>query len=125
MFFLFIFREIIAFLIKPGYINIDIISAAACGYLLLVEIASFLFQWAYFRDKGSFKGINDSVHTGIFNDFIYFSSITITSIGFGDITPSTPQTKLLTALVGIVGQFYSVVLVGIVISKFVSKRTDR
>ena len=125
LFFAFIFRELILFLIKPGYINIDIISAAACGYLLLVEIATFLFQWFYFHNKASFRGIDDSVHTAIFHDFTYFSSITITSIGFGDITPSAYYTKLLTALFGIGGQFYSVVLVGIVISKFVSRtKTD-
>lgn len=54
-------------------------------------------------------------------DLVYFSSITLTSIGFGDITPSSYHTKLITAFFGIAGQFYVVVLVGILISKFSSK----
>ena len=121
VFFIFIFLEVGRFLIKPGYINADIISASACGYLLLIEISVFLFQFFYYRDVHSFKGIDISSPAATFMDFVYFCSITFTSIGFGDITPSQYHTKLVTALLGVVGQFYSVVLVGILISKFSSK----
>lgn len=123
IFFIFIFLEVWRFLIRPGYINIDIISASACGYLLLIEISVFLFQFFYYQDVHSFKGIDISSPAGTFMDFVYFCSITFTSIGFGDITPNQHHTKLLTALLGILGQFYSVVLVGILISKFSSKQT--
>ena len=121
IFFVFIYWELIRFLIRPGYINADIISAAACGYFLLVEIATFLFQLLFYENPVSFKGIDANFHATIFNDLVDFSSITITSIGFGDITPTIYYTRLLTALLGSIGQFYSVVLVGIVISKFASK----
>jgi hypothetical protein len=124
IFFVFIFVEVISFLIKPGYINIDLLSAAACGYLLLIEISTFLFQFFFLRNRASFKGINTIYNAIIFNDFVYFSSITITSIGYGDIVPTIYYTRLLAALVGIIGHFYTVMLVGIVISKFVSK-TDQ
>lgn len=121
IFFSFIFFEVSRFLIKPGYINVDIISASACGYLLLLEISIFLFQFFYYQDVHSFKGIDISSPAGTFMDFVYFCSITFTSIGFGDITPNQHHTRLITALLGITGQFYSVVLVGILISKFSSK----
>ncbi|WP_018619720.1 potassium channel family protein [Spirosoma luteum] len=120
VFFIFIFIEISRFLVKPGYIDIDIISASACGYLLLIEISVFLFQAFYYNDVHSFKGIDISSPAGTFMDFVYFCSITFTSIGFGDITPNQHHTRLTTALLGIVGQFYSVVLIGILISKFSS-----
>jgi Ion channel len=120
VFFSFIFFEIIKFLIRPGYINADIISAAACGYLLLLEISVFLMQFFFYSDAASFKGIDPSSPSTVFTDLVYFCSITLTSIGFGDITPGTHYTKLATSLFGIAGQFYSVVLVGILISKFSS-----
>ncbi len=119
-FLLFSFSEIIAFPVKPGYINIDLISAAACGYFLLIEVSTFLFELCYYQDQASFKGIDITHNSAIYNDLVYFSSITITSIGFGDITPALYYAKLLTALMEIIGHFYSVVLIGIVISKFVS-----
>ena len=123
LFFGYIFWEIIKFLAQPSYIDVDVILASACGYLLLIEISTFFFQSLYYRDPASFNGIDISNGTITYIDFVYFSSITLTSIGYGDITPNMYYTKLATALIGIVGQFYSVVLVGILISKF-SSRTE-
>lgn len=120
VFFTFIFWEVVRFLIKPSYINADVISASACGYMLLIEISAFLMQAYFYYNPLSFKGVDATGTAAIYMDLVYFCSITITSIGFGDITPNTHQTKLLTSLFGIAGQFYSVVLVGILISKFSS-----
>lgn len=123
-FFAFIFWEILKFLIKPGYINADIISASACGYFLLIEISVFLMQAIFYTDPLSFKGIDTSSNATTYIDLVYFCSITLTSIGFGDILPNTHYTKLITSFFGVAGQFYTVVLVGILISKFSSKTKD-
>jgi hypothetical protein len=123
VFFLFIFWEVLRYLIKPSYVNTDIISASACGYFLLIEISTFLLQFFVVQSPQSFKGIDSSMSALTYMDLVYFSSITLTSIGFGDITPNTHHTKLITSLFGIAGQFYSVVLVGILISKFTSKNS--
>ncbi len=123
IFFSFIFREIIAFLIRPGYINTDLITASACGYFLLLEISVFLMQVFLYEDFSSINGIDDTSKAAVFMDLVYFNSVTFTSIGFGDITPKSHHVKLITAFIGIVGQFYSVVLVGILISKFSAKTT--
>lgn len=121
IFFAYISIEVFKFLIKPGYINTDIISAAACGLFLLIEISVFLFQfWAY-NDPNAFRGIDYTSSAHIYCDLVYFSSITVTTIGFGDIVPIEHYTKLATALLGVAGQFYSVVLIGILISKFTTQ----
>lgn len=121
IFFSFIFLEVFKFLIKPSYINTDIISAAACGLFLLIEIFVFLFQIWVYSDQNSFKGIDYTTPAHIFIDLVYYCSITLTTIGYGDITPNAHYSKLAASLIGIAGQFYSVVLVGILISKFSNK----
>jgi len=121
VFFGYIFYEVLLFLIEPSYINKDVISAAGCGNLLLIEMATFIQQSIFYIQPAAYKGVDVSQPTATFIDFVYFSSITITSIGFGDILPSAHYTKLLVSLIGIVGQFYAVVLVGILISKFASR----
>ena len=125
VFYLFIFIEVLRFLMKPSYINLDIITASACGYFLLIEISVFVFQIFYYENPNSFKGINTEFSVAnsanVFMDLVYYCTITLTSIGFGDITPNSHVTKLLTSFLGVTGQFYSVVLVGILISKFSSK----
>jgi Ion channel len=118
LFFAFIFFEVMQFLIRPGYINLDIISASACGYFLLIEIAVFLMQTIFYLSDNSFLNINTSSSASVYIDLVYFCSIIITSIGLGDILPNSHYTKLATSFFGITGQFYSVVLVGIIISKF-------
>lgn len=124
VFFLFIFIEVLKYLIKPSYINSDIISASACGYFLLIEICTFLLQFFVYQNPQTFKGLDFSSSAQTYIDLVYFSSITLTSIGFGDITPNAYNTKLITSIFGIAGQFYSVVLVGILISKFSSKKDE-
>lgn len=121
VFFLFILWEVMRYLLKPSYINADIISASACGYFLLIEISTFMMQFFFYQNTASFVGVTTSDPASTFIDLLYYSTITLTSIGYGDITPNAHYTKLIVSLVGIVGQFYSVVLVGILISKFVSK----
>lgn len=125
MFYIFIFWEIMRYLVRPGYINTDIISASACGYFLLIEIGVFLMQFLYYNNPACFKGIDASQTASVYIDFVYFCSITFTSIGFGDITPNAHYTKLITSFMGIAGQFYSVVLVGILISKFTSREKEK
>jgi len=124
VFFVFIFWEVLRFLVKPGYINSDIISASACGYFLLIEIMVFGMQAIFYSNQLSFKGIDISSPANTYMDLVYFCSITITSIGFGDILPNTHFTKLITSFFGVAGQFYTVVLVGILISKFSSNTNN-
>ncbi len=121
LFFAFILLEVLKFLIRPGYINIDLLSAAACGYFLLIETGVFLMQFFYYQNPQSFLGIKTKGVAAIFTDFVYFCSITVSTIGYGDITPDKHNTKLATSLFGICGQLYSVILIGILISKFSSK----
>ncbi|MCT4122288.1 two pore domain potassium channel family protein [Elizabethkingia anophelis] len=121
IFFAFLFIELLRFLLKPGYINTDIISASVCGYFLLIEISVFMLQYFMYQNLQSFKGIDTSSPASIYTDLVYFCSITFTSIGFGDITPNNHITKLITSFIGIAGQFYSVILVGVLLSKFSNK----
>jgi Ion channel len=118
LFFGYIFFEVLQFLVRPGYINRDIISAAACGYLLLIEVYVFSMQFFFYHNPASFHGIDTSGPSATYIDFVYLGCITITSIGFGDITPAMHQTKLLMSVLGLTGHFYTVILMGILISKF-------
>ena len=122
IFFIFIFYEVLKFLLRPSYIDMDVISAAACGYFLLIEISVFLLQLLIYNDPYAFHGVDMRNSASIYMDLVYFSSISMTSIGFGDIVPTGHTAKLVTSVLGILDHFYTVILVGIIISKFTSRK---
>lgn len=121
LFFGVIFVQVFKYMIQPSYINSDLIIAAICGFLLLIEIFVFTAHVFIHLDPASYTGIDLSNSPSIFTDLVYYGSITLTTIGYGDITPLTHHTKLTASLFGITGQFYQVMLVGVLISKFVSR----
>ena len=45
------------------------------------------------------------------NSYLYYSFVSLLTIGFGDITPLTPLGRMLTIIEGMLGQFYLVILV--------------
>ncbi|UGU17496.1 potassium channel family protein [Sinomicrobium kalidii] len=124
-FYIVIFLEILRYLVRPGHISLDIVSASACGYLLLIEIGIFTMQLIHYSIPGAFTGIDTRNFITTYLDLVYFCNITLTTIGYGDITPANHFSKLATAMLGLAGQFYTVVLIGIMISKYTSIQNSK
>ncbi len=114
-----------SFLIKPHRIDKALISASIVGYLLLIEIAVQLFILFFFIEgKSILSHIDTRSITNTYIDIVYFCTVTATSIGFGDILPLNNSAKMITSLLGLSGQFYLVIIMSIMISKFTSKRVS-
>jgi hypothetical protein len=112
-----------SFLIMPHRIDKALISASIVGYLLLIEIATQLFILLFLvHGKCVLSHIDTSSNTNIYIDVVYYCTVTITSIGFGDILPMNHSAKMITSLLGLAGQFYLVIFMSIMISKFTSKK---
>ncbi|KAE8178340.1 potassium channel family protein [Photobacterium carnosum] len=77
----------------------------AIGYLILIH---FL--------PGSFQGINKGPWHENFADAAYFSFVTLTTLGYGDILPILPIAKVLAYLEAIVGVFYMAIVVSSLVS---------
>ena len=87
---------------------------------MLGLLVSFVFMIVEFNQPGSFSNIGTGSEK--YQNLQYFSFITTLTIGYGDITPVTNEAKQLTALFGLIGNFYSVFVMGIVIGKYLSNR---
>ena len=53
---------------------------------------------------------------------VYFSFITMSTLGYGDITPTIPQTQALAVLLSVSGQIYLTIVIAILIGKYLSKK---
>lgn len=125
LFFCYALYELLVFLFRPNKITSEILSAAACGFLLLIEIFTFSEQYMYYDSPASLRGIDTTSIATVFMDLVYSSTISLTTIGFGDITPNSSYNKLFFSLMGLVGQFYNILLVGILVSRFSSTLSQR
>ena len=95
-------------------IDLELISAALCLYLLLALLWGSVFMLLEECMPGSFAG-SGLAHAGSarekFHFFNYLSFITITTLGYGDITPQTPAAMAFCQIEAILGQFFTAVLV--------------
>lgn len=115
-----IFSEVMYQITMTKEVRINVIIGSFCGYLLLSMIALFSYIFIESKFPNSFHGITMGNAAKIYNELSYFSFITLTSIGFGDMYPITDMSRLTVAFFGMAGQFYMVAVVGIIISKFTS-----
>jgi len=55
------------------------------------------------------------------HDYLYFSFVTMTTLGYGDVTPVSSFAKSTTILIAIAGQLYLTILVAMLVGKFLSR----
>jgi voltage-gated potassium channel len=60
-----------------------------------------------------------------FHDYLYFSFVTLTTLGYGDITPVSAFAKSVTLVIAVVGGFYMTILVAILVGKYLSNAAGK
>jgi hypothetical protein len=99
-------------------VSTDVIAAALCGYLLLGVAFGHVYSAAEAVLPGAFRGLGgatDSLHAH--TQLTYYSFITLTTVGYGDITPARDTTRSLALAEAVTGQFYLAVLVADLVGK--------
>jgi voltage-gated potassium channel len=94
----------------------DAIFGAVCGYLLLGIIWTLLYSAVETVFPGSFNlpalgGAEGMAARSDRGALGYYSFITLATVGYGDVTPTTPLTQTLAWMEAITGQFYLAILV--------------
>lgn len=99
-------------------VNLNNIVGAICIYLLLGIIWSTFYTMVNVSVPGSFsESISGSVIEQSYT-FIYFSLVTLTSLGYGDISPVADTARVLAALEAMFGQFYIAILVAGLVASY-------
>lgn len=115
---------------KREAIRADDIIGAACGYLLAAIAWANLYAVVYVIAPGSFH-VPDGIawqlsdwHTrrALFD---YFSVVSLTGLGYGDITPMSPPAYALVALEVVFGLFYLAVVVAQLVGLMMVHRIDK
>ena len=125
-FFGFIIAIILKFIFSEDEIKRDLIAGAAAVYLLLAIGWAFVYRAIEVLQPGSFA-IADAQNV-TYSIALYYSFVTITTLGYGDIFPVTTAAKSCAILEAIVGQLYLVItialLVGVHVSQTLAKKSS-
>jgi hypothetical protein len=113
IFFIFTACLLLGDVLRKGAVTADKIYGALCVYLLIGLTWGFMFLTLEGVQPGSFQ-FGQARSSGIEKDpatLVYFSFVTLSTVGYGDITPLSPPARSLAFMEAIIGQIYLAVLV--------------
>ena len=111
---------------KAKRVTKNVIMGLMSGYISLGFLAFFLFMSIELTHPGAFEGIlMDSSDLEVRSDSIlYYAYITLLTIGYGEIVPTIPIAQKAAILVGLIGQFYMVIITAVVVEKYIKHSSN-
>lgn len=110
----------------------DTILGAVCGYLMVGATWAFCYSLTEMAVPGSFQltttaeGVSakDILCHSDYPLFMYYSFVTLCSLGYGEMLPVKPAARMLACAEAIVGQFYMAVFVARLIAQHLTQTRD-
>ena len=122
IFFLVVVFSLIWQIAAEKNVNAEMIIGSIAGYLLLGLVYSIFVAIIMQHDPESFTRqapatitMDQDLNT---SDAIYFSYVTLATLGYGDMVPLKPYTRSIATWIAISGQFYIAVIVALLVGKF-------
>ena len=106
---------ILSYVLGSGKVTSDKIYGAICVYLLFGYAWTFAYSLIEEVQPGSFTSLTSiDAHdlVGRVMQMRYFSFVSLTSVGYGDIVPHSQLARTMALLEAMFGQFYLVALIG-------------
>ena len=99
---------------RAGPVNVHRVQGAVAAYLLLGLVWALAYELVALGAPGAFSGTG--LGGDVRPDFIYFSFVTLTTVGYGDVTPVDPVARSLAVAEGLTGQLYPAILLARLVS---------
>ncbi|MEC7838663.1 MAG: ion channel [Chlamydiota bacterium] len=117
----------IKFLIRSNEFNLNQLFAATSTYILMGLTWTVMFQVIELVNPGSFYTSDEQNINNIlsWSDFIYYSFTTLTTLGYGDITPVNSVARSLSILEAITGVIFIPVIISGIVSILITKTLNK
>jgi voltage-gated potassium channel len=123
LFFVFVTYHLILFLTKSSTVNVNVIITAINIYLLFGIISSSLAFICYKIYPDAYL-LPSNITDPNFVTFAYYSFITMSTVGYGDITPRISETQTLAYLIAVTGQLYVAIIIAFLVGKLLMHRSE-
>jgi voltage-gated potassium channel Kch len=129
IFFIYIVSNFISMIARSKKVNAKVILESINGYLLLGFVFSLLIAIAMQYDAGAFRFPEETVlfpvQVNNFSNYLYYSLVTLSTLGYGDIVPAMPFSKSLSVLTSITGQLYIAIIIAMLVGKYAAQQNDQ
>ncbi len=119
LFLAFTIAMILRFIIQADHVTRDVLFAAVVVYLLIGVTWSMIYALLEHHVPGSFDFIEGQIQDSDYA-FIYYSFVTLTTLGYGDVTPLTSQAGALVILEALIGQLYLAIMIARLVGLHIS-----
>jgi hypothetical protein len=123
IFFAFATIIIVSHLFQQKRVTADLIRGAICGYFLIGLMWAFIFSLVETLHPGAF--ISGETGRLDLENLIYFSFVTLSTTGYGDIAPWTDQARSLSILEAVMGQMYLAVNIATLVAIRISQSSEK
>jgi hypothetical protein len=96
-------------------VDLEVVLGALCAYLLIGSYFAFLYRAIAIASESPFFA-QPGADTML--NYVYFSFVTLTTTGYGDISPAYGPGRMVAVVEAIIGQLYLVSVVAIVVSAY-------
>jgi hypothetical protein len=117
--------RIVQVLANSDRVSVRTLCLGAAGYVHLGLTAGLLATVLQLVDNDSFGIGIDGLHEELMARLSYFAFITISSLGFGDVVPTSPVGEVFAVLLSICGTLYISLLIGLLLSRFIASQFPR
>lgn len=101
-------------------VNKNVVIQAVSGYLLIGVVGVLVNAIILAYDPGGITISND-YHR--FSSTIYYTFVTLTTIGYGEIVPVSVTARSISILTGVTGQIYLTVIIAMIVGKYINSRS--
>jgi hypothetical protein len=113
--------------LRPGPVTVYRVIGGIAGYLLIGYTWTFAYQLVVQQAPGAihFEAAVADTLSRQPNHLIYFSFITLTTVGYGDVRPVHPAVRSLAVAEALVGQLYIAILISSLVGMALQTRSVR
>lgn len=106
-------------------VTMNVLYGALCLYMIIGLFWGALYALLNEVLPGSYTGeLLTAASDNPLEIYNYFSMVTLTTLGYGDITPRTPGAGALCQIEAVIGQFFTAVVVGWMVGNIVSEKRE-